>query len=139
MRSSPARSAATVCSSEAAGLAGTVAASDCMLGLRDGVDADQLDPQVAQPVEQPIQLRLIDQIGAKRGLTVARHERDTVKRALQATAQPAPYHDLVALPRVGTDHGGKLPPGLGELSSPRRAFHPGETAYRPVTDGDFGE
>jgi hypothetical protein len=33
---------------------------------------------------------------------------------------------VVPLPDGEIDHGGKLPLGLGELSSPRRTLHPGE-------------
>jgi len=69
-----------------------------MIRLRSGVDAHQLDPEIPQSIEQPVQLGLIDEIRAKRGLTVVWDEPRALEGALEAAAQPAPDHDLVALP-----------------------------------------
>src|SRR5438874_11576542 len=70
----------------------------CSAGIafpRDGVDADQLDPEVAQAVEQPVELRLVGELGAQRRLPVAGHERHAINGTLVAPAQTPPNADLV--------------------------------------------
>src|SRR5207302_2900800 len=92
-------------------------------GPANGIDADQLDAEVAQLVEQAIQLRLIGEVRAKRGLPGAGLERDAVERGLVALAQPAANNDLVAPPRrCCIAHRRELRRRLGELSSPGCAF-----------------
>jgi len=72
--------------------------------LRQMIERHESDLMVERQKAVP-DMRLIDQIRAKGGLTVARDERGAIKRTRIAAAQPAANHDLVALPGVGTDHG----------------------------------
>src|SRR5262249_11355488 len=128
-RSSPARKASAIARSSSGSAARiATAGSAAIASLGHAIDADQLDAEVAQPVEQAVELRLVGELGMQRRLARARYQLDAVECALVPTAEATADDDLVGLAWFEpVAHAGERPAERGELSSPGPAVHPGES------------
>jgi hypothetical protein len=79
-----------------------------------GVDADEVDSEVPQPVEQPVELGLVGERPGQRGLAGLGVDLEWPERAGEVFAEPPADDDLVAREVAGLlVHGSALwhPPG----------------------------
>ena len=91
-----------------------------------GVDADEVDPEVPQLVEEPVELGLVGEVPGERGLAGPRVYFEVIEHAGEVFAEPPADDDLVARVVAGLvfhdlDHRA----GPGEWSPPRGRVHPG--------------
>jgi hypothetical protein len=90
----------------------------------DGVDADEVDAEVAQPVKQPVQLRLVVQAAGERALAAARVELEVLE-AVGGRPTEAPDDDPVAPGPVCSSMRPRVSLGWVSGSSPSGRVHPG--------------
>src|SRR6266536_91906 len=98
----------------------------------DGVDADDGDAEVAQPVEETVQLGRVGEIAGERGLAFVRLELELVECAREGQSQATADDDPVAARLADLLHGGQAGGRRGGLSPPAAAVHPGWSAPRPA-------
>ena len=92
----------------------------------DGVDADEVDPEVSQSVEEPVELGLVGEVPGQRGLARPRVEFKVPERAGEVFAESPADHDPVAHVVAGLPfHGRYRHTRRGERSPPRMPVHPG--------------
>lgn len=91
-----------------------------------GVDADEVNPEVPQLVEEPVELGLVSEVPGERGLAGPRVNFKVIEHAGEVFAEPPADDDPVA--HVVVDllfHGLYCRVGPGERSSPCGPVHPG--------------
>jgi len=94
--------------------------------LIGGVDADEVDSEVPQPVEQPVELGLVGERPGQRGLAGLGVDLEWPERAGEVFAEPPADDDPVAREVAGLPvHGLHCGTRPGERSPPRGPVHPG--------------
>ena len=91
-----------------------------------GVDADEVDPEVPQLVEEPVELGLVGEVSGERGLAGPLVKFKLIEHAGEVCAEPPADDDPVAHVAAGlVFHGPYGPTGLDEGSPPCGPLHPG--------------
>ena len=100
------------------------------LGLIYGVDADEVDPEVPQLVEEPVELRLVGEGPGQRGLARPLVEFKLTERVGEVFAEPPADDDPVAQVVTGLlFHGLHRRTRPGEQSPPASRFIQGESVW----------
>src|SRR5262245_43153192 len=92
----------------------------------DGVDADQLDAEIAQAAEEPVQLRLVGERSGEEAPAGVRFELEVRERTNAVLVEMAADDDPVATRLCCALHGPQARRGLGDSSPPRAHVHPGD-------------
>ena len=92
----------------------------------DGVDADEVNPEVPQVVEEPVELGLVGEVPGERGLAGPLVKFELTERVGEVFAEPPADDDPVAQVVVGLlFHGLHHRARPDERSSPCEPVHPG--------------
>ena len=95
-------------------------------GVIYGVDADEVDPEVPQLVEEPVELGLVGEVPSERGLAWLGVEFELAERVGEVFAEPPADDDPVAHVVAGlVFHGRYRRTGTDERSPPCEPVHPG--------------
>jgi len=91
-----------------------------------GVDADEVNPEVGQLAEEPVELGLVGEVSGERGLARLGVEFELPERVGEVFAEPPADDDPVPHVVAGlVFHGLDRGTGPGERSPPREPVHPG--------------
>jgi len=91
-----------------------------------GVDADEVNPEVPQLVEEPVELGLVGEVPSERGLAWLGVEFELAERVGEVFAEPPADDDPVAHVVAGlVFHGRYRRTGTDERSPPCEPVHPG--------------
>src|SRR5215475_13385443 len=91
----------------------------------DGVDADELDAEIAQAAEEPVQLRLVGERSGQEALAGLRFELELRERANEVLVDTSADDDPVAARLCCALHGPQACGSLGDPSPPSADVHPG--------------
>ena len=107
-------------------------------GLVYGVDADEVDAEVPQLVEETVELGLVGEVPGERGLAGPRVNLKLIERAGEVFAQPPPDDDPVVHVVAGlVFHGRTVAPSWMRGHHPVGWFTQGEPVWSPWLAWDY--